>query len=309
MLYVLALNVCTYFMLYFVIVLSYYTTTSCVASYPSYLCFDREWVNHGLWVLGTWFYEHPYCTSSNILYILVYIDFRQLGIDQGLVSIYVLCIKPTSLQKRRTQGTNQRRRRRSAVRGRMRRRRGRPARRRSRRWRRRRGPKRKRSPLWRRTKRIMASSFWAERTPPWYTPHHVDTSTLLIGFVNAHSNCACPVLPADPADGAGDHGARHQRLRHAGTHRVCGQHWGQQVHHPGVAHGHTPAGGRQVHTWFLLKLGKTSYLRAVLKLSFVRNAIAINPLYFTVCDNKDIYRYIYIYIYIYKMAPDLFPTY
>ena len=36
-----------------------------VASYPSYLSCIREWVNRA--IVSAWFYEHPYCTCSDIL--------------------------------------------------------------------------------------------------------------------------------------------------------------------------------------------------------------------------------------------------
>ena len=48
-------------MLYFVIVLS------CVASYPIIVVYG-EWLNLAIISVGTWFYEHPYCTESEILF-------------------------------------------------------------------------------------------------------------------------------------------------------------------------------------------------------------------------------------------------
>lgn len=59
--------------------------------------------------------------------------------------------------------------------------------------------------------------------------------------------------PSDPSDGAGDHGAGHQRLCHAGSHRLCRQHRREPLHRPGVAVGH-PAAGRR---WVLAEVGGT----------------------------------------------------
>lgn len=56
--------------------------------------------------------------------------------------------------------------------------------------------------------------------------------------------CASPPSPTDPADRAGDHGAGHQWLRHAGPHGVCRQHRRQPLHCASVAAGHPPAGRR-----------------------------------------------------------------
>lgn len=62
-----------------------------------------------------------------------------------------------------------------------------------------------------------------------------------------------PPPPSDPSDGAGDHGAGHQRLCHAGSHRLCRQHRREPLHRPGVAVGH-PAAGRR---WVLAEVGGT----------------------------------------------------
>ena len=41
----------------------------------------------------------------------------------------------------------------------------------------------------------------------------------------------------DPEDRPGDHGVRSQWLQYPGPDCVRGQHWKQQVYHPGVSHG------------------------------------------------------------------------
>lgn len=53
-----------------------------------------------------------------------------------------------------------------------------------------------------------------------------------------------PPSPTDPTDGAGDHGAGHQRLCHAGPHSLCWQHRGQSLHRASVATRHPPVGRR-----------------------------------------------------------------
>ena len=65
------INVCTYCMSY-VRTTNKNSTQHCVASDPSYLCCTQGMgLTMRLVVLSTWFYEHPHCTESDTLFLLL----------------------------------------------------------------------------------------------------------------------------------------------------------------------------------------------------------------------------------------------
>ena len=48
------------------------STQHCVTSYPGYLClYTGDGLAYRLWVLGTWFYERPYRSDSDLLFLFL----------------------------------------------------------------------------------------------------------------------------------------------------------------------------------------------------------------------------------------------